>query len=85
MDRTTINDQEILDYITQLVHEEHQLREGIAGGQLGDEVKAQLRALEIRLDQYWDLLRQRQGRRDAGLDPDEATLRPAEIVEKYEQ
>jgi hypothetical protein len=41
--------------------------------------------LEVRLDQYWDLLCQRQGQRDAGLDPKAATLRPVEVVEKYEQ
>jgi hypothetical protein len=80
-----MNDQEILEYIDQLVHEEHRLREGIARGHLEEAGQARLRALEIRLDQYWDLLRQRQGRRDAGLDPEAATLRPAEIVEKYEQ
>jgi Protein of unknown function (DUF2630) len=61
-----MNDQEILDYITQLVHEERRLWEGIASGQLGDEVKARLRSLEVQLDQYWDLLRQRQRRREPG-------------------
>jgi hypothetical protein len=80
-----MNDQEILEYIAQLVHEEHQLRAGIASGQLKDNVHERLRALEIRLDQFWDLLRQRQGLKDAGLNPDSATLRPAEVVEKYEQ
>jgi hypothetical protein len=80
-----MHDPEILDYIAQLVHEEHRLLEGIASGQFGDKARAQLQDIEIRLDQYWDLLRQRQGRRDAGLDPDGATLRPAETVEKYEQ
>ena len=85
MGEPVMNDQEILEYITQLVHEEHQLREGIAGSQLGDDARARLQALTIRLDQYWDLLRQRQGLRDAGRDPDDARLRPAEIVEKYEQ
>ena len=32
-----------------------------------------------------DLLHQRQARRDAGLDPEEAEIRPAEIVERYQQ
>jgi hypothetical protein len=33
----------------------------------------------------WDLLHQRQGLRDAGADPDGATVRSKEIVEGYEQ
>jgi hypothetical protein len=31
------------------------------------------------------LLRQRRALRDVGLDPDEAEVRPADVVEKYEQ
>jgi hypothetical protein len=85
MGELVMNDQEILEYITQLVHEEHRLREEIAGGRLGDRAQVRLQTLSIRLDQYWDLLRQRQGLRDAGGDPDDAQLRPAEVVEKYEQ
>ncbi|HKY14529.1 MAG TPA: DUF2630 family protein, partial [Microthrixaceae bacterium] len=37
------------------------------------------------LDQCWDLLRQRRARRDAGEDPDEAMIRPEDMVEEYEQ
>ena len=33
----------------------------------------------------YDVLDQRQGRRDAGVDPEGATARSAEVVEHYEQ
>jgi hypothetical protein len=38
----------------------------------------------MELDQYWDLLRQRDARRHVGEDPDEATIRPSDVVERYE-
>jgi hypothetical protein len=41
--------------------------------------------VEVALDQAWDLLRQRQGMRDAGKDPDEAKERPVDEVEGYLQ
>jgi hypothetical protein len=43
-----------------------------------------LRGLEVLLDQCWDLLRQRRARREFGLDPDDAELRNASTVERYE-
>jgi hypothetical protein len=46
---------------------------------------ARLRALEVQLDQLWDLLRQRRARRAAGLDPDLAIERDAGTVEGYRQ
>jgi hypothetical protein len=47
--------------------------------------RARLKTLEEHLDQLWDLLRQRRARRDAGLDPDDATERDASVVEGYRQ
>ncbi|MDQ1485188.1 MAG: hypothetical protein QOJ62_881 [Actinomycetota bacterium] len=44
-----------------------------------------LRAIEVTLDQCWDLLRQRRARRHAGEDPDQAAVRPEQIVEGYQQ
>jgi hypothetical protein len=41
--------------------------------------------IEVRLDQCWDLLRQRRARRDAGQDPGDAQVRAAEVVEHYQQ
>ena len=41
--------------------------------------------IKVELDQCYDRLHQRQGRRDAGLDPDAAEIRPSEVVERYQQ
>jgi hypothetical protein len=48
-----------------------------------DEDRARLAALEVSLDRVWDLLRQRQARRDAGIDPAQAEERSANTVEGY--
>ena len=42
-----------------------------------------LAAIKVELDQLWDLLRQRRALRAAGRDPDAATMRDAETVERY--
>ena len=42
-------------------------------------------ALKVELDQCWDLLRQRRALREFGEDPNHAKVRPASVVEKYEQ
>jgi hypothetical protein len=52
---------------------------------LTKEEKARLKDLEVRLDQLWDLLRQRRARRAAGLDPDDAETRDPSTVEGYRQ
>jgi len=41
--------------------------------------------VQVQLDQCWDLLRQRRALREAGRNPDEAKVRPAGMVEDYEQ
>ncbi|MDQ1599684.1 MAG: hypothetical protein QOD68_1158 [Actinomycetota bacterium] len=70
--------------ITELVEQEHQLRAALAAGG-NDEDRAALRQVEESLDQCWDLLRQRDARRDAGENPDEAKARPVGEVEGYLQ
>jgi len=50
----------------------------------GDD-RGRLAELKVELDQCWDLLRQRRALREFGQDPDRARVRPAEIVENYEQ
>jgi Protein of unknown function (DUF2630) len=47
--------------------------------------RTRLQELKISLDQCWDLLRQLRALRGAGRDPDTASVRPAEAVERYEQ
>ena len=71
----------VLTHIQRLVAEEHALRNK---GSLSAVEKEQLAALEIDLDQCWDLLRQRRALREFGGSPSEAHVRPADVVEKYE-
>jgi hypothetical protein len=47
--------------------------------------RERLQVIEERLDQLWDELRQRRALRDAGRDPDEASVRPVDEVEHYQQ
>ena len=79
-------DEEILAQVNQLVAEEKELREKLQHHEIDESEEHQrLRAVEVQLDQCWDLLRQRRARRDAGQDPDTAAARPPDVVERYEQ
>jgi len=80
-----MNDTEIRGHIESLVEEEHRLLEHGENRKLTDDDRSRLEAISVRLDQYWDLLRQRRARRDAGQDPAVAHLRSGEVVEHYEQ
>ena len=78
-------DDDVSHRIGALVDEEKRLREQLAAGRISaDDEHARLSALEVELDQCWDLLRQRAALRDAGGDPSQATVRPATVVEHYE-
>ena len=80
-----MDEQSILDRIGEFVEEEHRLRDAVQSGEMtSDEERARLTRLEQALDQCWDLLRQRRARREFGLNPDEATVRDATTVERYE-
>jgi len=78
-------DQPILDHIQKLVEEEHQLFTRGTQRALSDADQKRLAGIQVALDQCWDLLRQRRGLRDAGQNPNEAQVRPPEVVENYEQ
>ena len=81
-----MDDSTIRDRIESLVAEEHDLeRRGGEHEGLSAEEHARLEQLGVELDRWWDLLRQREARRRAGLDPDDASLRSADTVEHYEQ
>jgi hypothetical protein len=80
-----MTDIEILQHITQLVNEEHELFQRSEQGGLDESEHARMKALEVSLDQCWDLLRQRRARRSAGLNPDDAAERDPNIVEHYQQ
>ncbi len=80
-----MNDTEIRAHIESLVEEEHRLLEHGEGGALSAEDGDRLDTISVRLDQYWDLLRQRRARRDAGQDPRVAHMRSEDVVEHYRQ
>ncbi|MGC9993310.1 MAG: DUF2630 family protein [Candidatus Cybelea sp.] len=80
-----MNDSQIHEHIEGLVAEEHRLLEHGDRSKLTRDDLKHLDEISVRLDQYWDLLRQRRARRDAGQDPDVADVRSAEIVEHYQQ
>ena len=78
-------DEGIHNRIEQLVAEEHELYERGAQGGLNEGEHRRLEDLKVRLDQCWDLLRQRRALREAGYDTDAARVREPEVVERYEQ
>lgn len=75
-------DESIQNRIQRLVNEEQEL---YRRSSLDDHAQLRLEAIKVELDQYWDLLRQREALREFGKDPDAAKIRPASVVEKYEQ
>lgn len=77
-----MTDGSVLRHIEELVSQEHRLQ---AQESLSEEERARLKAVEIELDQSWDLLRQRRALRAVGQDPDKAQVRGPDIVEHYEQ
>ena len=81
-----MQEQEIVHRITELVDHEHELRRSIQEGDgMDDEGRSRLAALEVQLDQCWDLLRQRRARREFAEDPDGAKVRDPGTVEHYQQ
>ena len=84
-----MSDESIAARIERLVNEEQQLR----GREQTDRADPdalegeteRLRAVEVELDQCWDLLRQRRALRDAGADPNQARARDTDTVERYQQ
>jgi hypothetical protein len=74
------SDQAVLAQIERLLAEEHRMYER---GKLSDADRIRLKEITVELDQLWDLLRQRRALREFGKDPNEARIRPPEVVEKY--
>lgn len=77
------DDKRILHHITDMVDAEKALRRKMEAGEGDDDVRAELRELEVELDRCWDLLRQRRALSESGGDPDTARARPASEVEGY--
>ena len=81
-----MTDAPILQRINDLAHEEEELwRQAGDVGELEPSAKQRLEIIGVELDQCYDLLRQRQAKREFGQDPDEAQVRPPDVVERYQQ
>ena len=78
-------DEDLHRRIEELAHEEHRLRLAHGAAGLSPEERGRLQEIEVALDRTWDLLRQREARRNAGLDPAGARERPTDVVEGYVQ
>ena len=84
-----MTDETIADRIERLVAEEHELR---TREQLERDDERALEAdrsrlteVELELDRCWDLLRQRRALRRAGADPEDASARDSDTLERYLQ
>jgi hypothetical protein len=81
-----MNEPTLFDHINELAAEEEALWERAGRGDGLDPTEiARLDAIKVELDRSYDLLHQRDARRAAGLDPDDASMRPADTVEHYQQ
>lgn len=81
-----MSDQTIFERINELSGEEERLWQRAGNGDgLTAQESERLEAIKVELDRAYDLLHQREGRRDAGLDPEGAEERPASVVERYQQ
>lgn len=80
-----MNANDIQKHIEELVAEEHGLLERGEGAGLEPADKARLADVNVQLDRYYDLLRQRRARAEFDQDPERATLRSGDTVEKYLQ
>jgi hypothetical protein len=75
-----MQDENVLQHISRLVQEEHEL---LAGPQSAEEKAERLKHVGEQLDQCWDLLRQRRAKREFGNDADSAHVRDVGTVERY--
>ena len=79
-----MTDEDVISQIEALVAEEHSLRQRHPEG-LNDDESARMHHLDVRLDQMWDLLRQRRARREMHLSEGFSGVRDEKTVEGYQQ
>ena len=77
-----MTDRQVLDKIKDLLEKEHDIysKDG-----LSVEERKETERIQIELDRYWDLLRQRRALNEFGENPDKAKLRGTDKVENYKQ
>lgn len=76
---------EVHSHIEALVAEEHRLLDAAGQGTLDEGQRKRLGEVNVELDRFYDLLRQRRAREEFGQDPDASRLRAEETVETYLQ
>jgi hypothetical protein len=79
------SDASIGNRMEELVQEEHRLWEAEGRNEATEDDRRRLKDVMIVVVRCWDLLRQRRGLEEFGLDPDAAHVRPESVVENYEQ
>jgi hypothetical protein len=80
-----MNQSDVQAHIEELVAEEHRLLDRAAETPLDAAGRARLAEVNVQLDRYYDLLRQRRARAEFDQDPERAHVRSADTVEKYLQ
>ncbi|MBV9269833.1 MAG: DUF2630 family protein [Candidatus Eremiobacteraeota bacterium] len=82
-----MNDADIHQHIESLVRREHELLDHASaeGHGLSDEERKELDRVQVQLDRYFDLLRQRRARVEFGQDPNDTEMRSGKTVESYWQ
>ena len=80
-----MDDQQVQNRIDELVQEEERLLHAHENQGLSEEEHARLDELRVQLDKAYDYLRQRRSLREAGDNPDDASMRDGGTVEGYEQ
>jgi hypothetical protein len=80
-----MNDDQVHAWIEQLVSEEHGLLDREAQDGATEDDRRRLEAVRVSLDRCWDLLRQRRALSEANRDADDASVRDADVVERYQQ
>jgi hypothetical protein len=78
-----MNDNAIHKHIEELVAEEHRLYTDADERALTPDERKRLDEVNVQLDRYYDLLRQRRARREFGENPDAAKMRSGKTVESY--
>jgi hypothetical protein len=76
------DDSSVMAHIKKLTEKEQEL---YGKEDLSDADVKELRKVKAELDQYWDLLHQRVGLRDAGENPNKAEMRSQGTIENYKE
>lgn len=78
-----MNDSAIQKHIEDLVAEEERLYDAAGEQHFSGSDRKRLDEINVQLDRYYDLLRQRRARREFGEDPNAAQMRSGQTVEEY--